>query len=97
MKSLMLLLLRAYKLGISPLLGQHCRFYPSCSEYAQQAIAAHGALRGGLLAGKRLCKCHPWHAGGVDPVPDVQPERHASSCEHAPARPAQIRVSEHKL
>ncbi len=97
MKSLLLLLLRAYKLGISPLLGQHCRFYPSCSEYAQQAIAAHGALRGGLLAGKRLCKCHPWHAGGVDPVPDVQPERHASSCEHAPARPAQIRVSEHKL
>ena len=97
MKSLLLLLLRAYKLGISPLLGQHCRFYPSCSEYAQQAIVAHGALRGGLLAGKRLCKCHPWHAGGVDPVPDVQPERHASCCEHAPARPAQIRVSEHKL
>ncbi len=97
MKSLLLLLLRAYKLGISPLLGQHCRFYPSCSEYAQQAIAAHGALRGGLLAGKRLCKCHPWHAGGVDPVPDVHPGRHASSCEHAPARPAQIRVSEHKL
>ena len=69
MKSLLLILLRAYKLGISPLLGQHCRFYPSCSDYAQEAVRAHGALRGSLLAGRRLCKCHPWHAGGFDPVP----------------------------
>ncbi len=84
MKSLLLLLLRAYKLGISPLLGQHCRFYPSCSEYAQQAIASHGALRGSLLAGKRLCKCHPWHPGGFDPVPTS----HSSSCEHAATKPA---------
>jgi hypothetical protein len=97
MKPLLLLLLRAYKLGISPLLGQHCRFYPSCSEYAQQAIIAHGALRGSLLAGKRLCKCHPWHPGGVDPVPDAHPDRHSSSCEHAPAQPVQARISEHKL
>ena len=97
MKSLLLLLLRAYKLGISPLLGQHCRFYPSCSEYAQQAITAHGALHGSLLAGKRLCKCHPWHPGGVDPVPEIHPDRHSPSCEHAPAAPAQVRISEHKL
>lgn len=69
MKSLLLLLLRAYKLCVSPFLGQNCRFYPSCSDYAQQAVATHGALRGGLLAGRRLCKCHPWHAGGLDPVP----------------------------
>lgn len=69
MKFLLLLLLRAYKLGISPFLGQQCRFYPSCSDYARDAICAHGALRGGLLAGRRLCKCHPWHPGGVDPVP----------------------------
>ncbi len=93
MKSLMLLLLRAYKLGISPLLGQHCRFYPSCSEYARQAIITHGALHGSLLAGKRLCKCHPWHPGGVDPVPDL----HSSSCEQAPINPARVHISEHKL
>lgn len=71
MKSLLLLLLRAYKLGISPLLGQNCRFYPSCSDYAREAIASHGAVKGSLLAGRRLCKCHPWHAGGFDPVPDI--------------------------
>ena len=69
MKSLLLLVLRAYKLCVSPFLGQNCRFYPSCSDYAQQAVAAHGAWRGSLLAGRRLCKCHPWHAGGLDPVP----------------------------
>jgi putative membrane protein insertion efficiency factor len=69
MKSLLLLLLRGYKFGISPLLGNNCRFYPSCSEYAAQAIQLHGAAKGSLLAGKRLCKCHPWHEGGVDFVP----------------------------
>jgi putative membrane protein insertion efficiency factor len=68
----LLLLLRGYKLCISPFLGQHCRFYPSCSDYAQQAIVDHGAARGILLAGRRLCKCHPWHAGGFDPVPPKQ-------------------------
>ena len=69
MKRLLLILLRAYKLGISPLLGQNCRFYPSCSDYAQEAIHEHGALRGSMMAGRRLCKCHPWHPGGFDPVP----------------------------
>ncbi len=69
MKTLLLLLLRGYKLGISPFLGQNCRFYPSCSDYARDALVTHGALKGSLLAGRRLCKCHPWNAGGVDPVP----------------------------
>ena len=68
----LLLLLRGYKVCISPFLGQHCRFYPSCSDYAQQAIIDHGVARGCLLAGRRLCKCHPWHAGGFDPVPPKQ-------------------------
>ena len=68
----MLLLLRGYKLCISPFLGQNCRFYPSCSDYAQQAIVEHGVARGSLLAGRRLCKCHPWHAGGFDAVPPKQ-------------------------
>jgi hypothetical protein len=69
MKTLLLLLLRAYKLGISPVLGQNCRFYPSCSDYAAEAIREHGAEKGGMLAARRLCKCHPWHPGGLDPVP----------------------------
>lgn len=69
MKTLLLLLLRFYKFAISPMLGQNCRFYPSCSVYAAEAIQIHGAAKGSLLAGRRLCKCHPWHPGGVDLVP----------------------------
>lgn len=69
MKRVLLLLLRGYQLGISPFLGQNCRFYPSCSDYAAQAISLHGAACGSLLAARRLCKCHPWHPGGLDPVP----------------------------
>lgn len=70
MRSAALLLLRAYKRFISPLLPPACRFYPTCSEYAAQAIAKHGLARGGILAAKRLAKCHPLHPGGVDPVPE---------------------------
>lgn len=63
------LAVRAYRWSISPLLPRSCRFYPSCSEYAEEALARHGAWRGGLLAAKRVCRCGPWHAGGYDPVP----------------------------
>ncbi|MCU6434194.1 membrane protein insertion efficiency factor YidD [Undibacterium sp. Jales W-56] len=73
-QSILLLLLRVYKVAISPMLGQNCRFYPSCSEYAAEAIRAHGAVKGCALAGRRLCKCHPWHPGGVDPVPQKTPQ-----------------------
>lgn len=69
MKFLLLFLLRIYKLCISPLLGPTCRFYPSCSDYGVEAIGKHGACRGGILLVKRVCKCHPWHPGGVDEVP----------------------------
>lgn len=69
MKRLLLLLLRAYQLGISPFLGQNCRFYPSCSEYAVQAVDEYGVGKGSVLTAIRLCKCHPWHPGGLDPVP----------------------------
>jgi uncharacterized protein len=69
MKTLLLILLRAYRLGVSPFLGQNCRFYPSCSQYAIEAVREHGALKGSALTVKRLCKCHPRHPGGVDPVP----------------------------
>jgi putative membrane protein insertion efficiency factor len=58
-----------YRLLISPLLGPHCRFYPSCSSYALQALRAHGPFRGLLLTLSRLMRCHPWSPGGLDPVP----------------------------
>jgi uncharacterized protein len=64
--------LRAYRLVISPLYGQVCRYYPSCSAYALEAVDRHGALRGSWLAMRRLGRCHPWCAGGVDLVPDVE-------------------------
>jgi putative membrane protein insertion efficiency factor len=60
---------KAYQWCISPLLPRTCRFYPSCSEYANEALARHGAWRGSWLAARRLCRCGPWHPGGVDPVP----------------------------
>ena len=62
-------LIRGYQLAISPLLGPRCRFYPSCSHYAIEAIETHGALRGVWLTLKRISRCHPWHEGGFDPVP----------------------------
>ncbi|MET3108768.1 putative membrane protein insertion efficiency factor [Oxalobacteraceae bacterium GrIS 2.11] len=72
MTSLFLFLVRAYQLTISPYLGQNCRFYPSCSAYADIAIRRHGVVKGALLSGRRLCKCHPWHEGGVDLVPELE-------------------------
>ena len=60
---------RAYQWTIRPLIGANCRFHPSCSEYAIEALRAHGAGRGSLLAGKRILRCNPWHPGGYDPVP----------------------------
>lgn len=63
------LLIRAYRYAISPMLGANCRFHPSCSEYAEEAVGRHGALRGSWLAARRIACCHPWHAGGYDPVP----------------------------
>jgi putative membrane protein insertion efficiency factor len=60
---------RGYRWLVSPLLPPACRFSPSCSEYAEQALTRNGALRGGWLAAKRLCRCGPWHPGGYDPVP----------------------------
>jgi hypothetical protein len=62
-------LVRAYQYAISPLLGRNCRFVPSCSEYALEALRRHGALRGTWLAARRIGRCNPWHAGGYDPVP----------------------------
>ena len=73
MKRLLLGLISTYRYLLSPLLGPSCRFYPTCSAYAAEAIDTHGALRGSWLAIKRVLKCHPWHPGGLDPVP---PRKH---------------------
>ena len=68
-RMLALMLIRTYQYALSPLLGPRCRFVPSCSEYAVEAIAAHGLLRGLFLSARRLSRCHPWHPGGYDPCP----------------------------
>ncbi|RLU03368.1 MAG: membrane protein insertion efficiency factor YidD [Ketobacter sp.] len=72
MKQLALFLLKIYKLALSPLLPPHCRFEPSCSTYAQEAIQRYGFARGSLLTLRRLSKCHPWGPGGYDPVPGTE-------------------------
>ena len=69
MKMLLIGLIRLYRYFISPLLGNRCRFHPSCSEYAVEALQRHGTWRGTWLAMRRLSRCHPWHSGGFDPVP----------------------------
>jgi putative membrane protein insertion efficiency factor len=66
---LLSLLIRSYRYALSPLLGMHCRFHPSCSAYALEALERHGAGRGVWLVLARLVRCHPWHPGGHDPVP----------------------------
>lgn len=69
MKYIALFLIKTYQLFISPLFGHNCRFYPSCSTYTYQAIRKFGFIKGTFLGSKRLLKCHPFHPGGVDPVP----------------------------
>lgn len=61
--------LRLYRKVVSPIYGDVCRYYPSCSAYALEAVETHGSLHGSYLAARRICRCHPWSAGGVDPVP----------------------------
>ena len=65
----LLLLIEVYRVTLAPLIGGFCRYTPSCSVYAEEAIRLHGAIRGARLAGRRLLRCHPFHPGGFDPVP----------------------------
>jgi putative membrane protein insertion efficiency factor len=69
MKTVLLALIRAYQYLVRPLLGSNCRFAPSCSDYACEAVLTHGALKGAWLAVRRVLRCHPYHPGGYDPVP----------------------------
>ena len=69
-RQLFMWIIRGYQLAISPMLGPRCRFYPSCSCYAHTAIERYGIVRGGWLGLRRLLRCHPFNAGGYDPVPD---------------------------
>jgi len=69
MSKILIVCIYFYQKFISPLLGPHCRYLPTCSEYAVEAIRRYGAIYGGWLAIKRICRCHPFHEGGYDPVP----------------------------
>jgi putative membrane protein insertion efficiency factor len=86
MNRLFVWLLRGYQLLVSPMFGPTCRFYPTCSNYAIEAVRTHGAARGAWLAMRRVCRCHPWNDGGVDLVPP-RAEQHSSStacgCKHS--------------
>ncbi|MEX1033073.1 MAG: membrane protein insertion efficiency factor YidD [Cellvibrionaceae bacterium] len=80
MRRLAIRLIRGYRYLISPLLGDCCRFYPSCSHYGEEAVAKHGVVRGSWLTLKRLLKCHPFHPGGIDWVPGTEGrEQHSFS------------------
>ncbi|MGE5625508.1 MAG: membrane protein insertion efficiency factor YidD [Bacillota bacterium] len=76
MQRLLILVLRTYQLSLSPMLGTRCRFAPSCSQYAIEAIREHGVVKGVWLAARRVSRCHPFHPGGHDPVPPHAEHRH---------------------
>ncbi len=84
MKALLLLVIDAYRAALAPLIGGYCRFMPSCSIYAQEAIRRHGPARGSRLALRRLARCHPFHPGGFDPVPECDEDRRAALGESRP-------------
>lgn len=75
MQKCLIVALRGYRYLLSPLLGPSCRFHPSCSEYALEAVERFGTLRGSWMGLRRLLRCHPWHPGGIDPVPELQDGR----------------------
>lgn len=84
---LLMALIRAYQRFIRPLLPSTCRFYPSCSDYAAVAVKRHGAARGTILTAARIARCHPFHPGGIDPVPARFTLRSQPSCTHEEATP----------
>ncbi|MEX2962457.1 membrane protein insertion efficiency factor YidD [Microbulbifer sp. TYP-18] len=87
MTRLAIKLIHLYRLIASPWIGNQCRFYPTCSFYAEEALTTHGFLKGGYLTLRRLIKCHPWHPGGLDPVPPASPQLPARSTTRPGANP----------
>lgn len=92
MRKLLLLPIRFYQYAVSPMMASHCRYYPSCSQYAIEAISHHGGLKGLFLSIKRLLRCHPWGKGGYDPVPGTDDRKSTESttsdcCEPADQTP----------
>ncbi len=73
LRAVLVSIIRLYTYAISPMFGPHCRFYPSCSRYAAEAVQRHGVVHGGWLSLKRIARCHPGHPGGLDPVPEIAP------------------------
>ncbi len=82
MRILLIWLLKAYRFAISPLYGQVCRYHPTCSAYALQAVQTHGAIRGIYLSARRVLRCHPWSAGGYDPVPQSRSVKQHDLVQH---------------
>lgn len=82
MKNILIKFIVVYQYIVSPLIGPSCRFIPTCSDYAIEAVGEHGIFRGAWLAIYRLCRCHPWHEGGLDPVPSVDTHAHKGRCHH---------------
>ena len=80
MRRLVIFIISLYRYLISPILGPRCRYYPSCSEYAQTAVGRFGVFQGGWLAMKRIGRCHPWHEGGIDPVPEHLHDHKHKNC-----------------
>ncbi len=93
-------LIRAYQLLISPVTAGTCRYLPTCSQYAVEAVETHGAIQGSWLATKRICRCHPWGSSGFDPVPgggasagDEKSDETAGKCIAEPHQPGYIRAA----
>ena len=93
LRALLIGLVRAYQLIFRPILGSNCRFTPSCSDYALEAVREYGAVRGGYLATRRILRCNPWHPGGDDPVPPHDDHDHAHAHGNGGTPPGETRQS----
>jgi putative membrane protein insertion efficiency factor len=96
MRFLLILLVKGYRLIFSPYVGRSCRFAPTCSQYALDALNEYGALKGSWLALRRIGRCHPWHAGGYDPVPTKTDEPQNHHCTHEASHPSETDSDDRK-
>ncbi len=96
MRFLLILLVKGYRLIFSPYVGRSCRFAPTCSQYALDALHEYGALKGSWLALRRIGRCHPWHAGGYDPVPTKTDESKNHCCTDEACHPSEAGPDEGK-